>query len=266
MTPRPGRPAPSARPADLRGVLDRMRALAAALPPDDGVAVFNGVYLAVTEEIERRLTAGEFAVPETAAALAARFAGRYLAAVGGGSGGRRPPDCWRTLLHRRADRRLHALQFALAGVNAHVGHDLPLAVVGTARAAGTELACLRTDFDRVGEVLAVIETRVREQLMPGPDALEAAEPLTHLAGAWSLARARDGAWATARLLWLLRRHGDAYRESVELLDATVALTGRLLLAPLPLPRAAAGPRRPAAGAPGPRAPQSSGSVTGAMSS
>lgn len=271
MTTRPGRRPAPARPADLRGVLGRMRALAAALPPGDGVAVFNGVYLAVTEEIERRLAAGEFADPETAAALAAAFAGRYLAAVGDGGGGRRPPDCWRALLRRRADRRLHALQFALAGINAHVGHDLPLAVVGTARACGAELPRLRPDFDRVGEVLAVIETRVREQLMPGPDALEAAEPLTHLAGAWSLARARDGAWAAARLLWLLRRHGDAYRESVEALDATVALTGRLLLVPLPLPRPTAGTPRPRA-APGAGEPlaacpgQSSGSATGAISS
>ncbi|MBY8880999.1 DUF5995 family protein [Actinacidiphila acidipaludis] len=253
-------PAP---PADLDGVLARMRGLAAVLPPDDGVAVFNGVYLAVTEEIGRRLAAGGFADPGTAAALAVRFAGRYLDAVGrDGSGGRRAPDCWRLLLRRRSEPGVHALQFALAGINAHVGHDLPLAVVDTGRATGRRLPSLEADFDRVGEVLALIETRVRERLMPGPDLLESAEPLTHLAGAWSLARARDGAWATARLLWMLRRHGEAYEECAGLLDATVALTGRLLLAPLPLPR-----RRPR---PRPRlkqlVPQSSGSTTGAISS
>jgi Family of unknown function (DUF5995) len=246
-----------AGPADLAGVLDRMRALAAALPPGDGVAVFNGVYLAVTEEIERRLAAGAFAEPRTAAALAVRFAGRYLAAVGDGRGGHHPPDCWRLLLRRREGHGIHPVQFALAGINAHVGHDLPLAVVDTGRAAGCGLPSLRGDFDRVGEVLTLVETRVRERLMPGPDPLEAAEPLTHLAGAWSLARARDGAWAAARLLWLLRRHGDAYEECVEALDATVALTGRLLLAPLhlplaPIPRPSPPPPLLRPGPPGPR--------------
>ena len=267
--------------ADLDGVLGRMRGLAKALPPHDGVAVFNGVYLAVTEEIARRLAAGEFADPRTAAGLAVRFAGRYLDAVDGGPFAPRPPDCWRVLLRRRGDRALHPLQFALAGINAHVGHDLPLAVVDTGRALGCPLPSLRSDFDHVGEVLALIETRVREQLMPGPDLLEAAEPLTHLAGAWSLARARDGAWGAARLLWMLRRHGDAAGECVEVLDATVALAGRLLLAPLPLPRPrhparptlspSPAPPRPAAPEAGRRrsprlVPQSSGSSTGAISS
>jgi hypothetical protein len=273
----------AARGGALDGVLGRMRGLAAALPPDDGVAVFNGVYLAVTEEIARRLAAGEFAEPRTAAALAVRFARRYLDAVDGGPGARHAPDCWRVLLRRRHQRALHPLQFALAGINAHVGHDLPLAVVGTGRALGCGLPSLRGDFDRVGEVLALVETRVREQLMPGPDALEAAEPLTHLAGAWSLARAREGAWATARLLWLLRRHGDAAGECVELLDATVALAGRLLLARLPIPRpillpvplpdlaarraASAGRGADPAGRRVPRlVAQSSGSSTGAISS
>lgn len=259
-------PARAARHAGLDAVLGRMRALAAALPPEDGVAAFNGVYLSVTEEIARRLAAGAFAEPVTAAALAVRFAGRYLDAVGDGTGARSAPACWRALLRRRGRRTVHPVQFALAGINAHVGHDLPLAVVDTGRAAGCGLPSLRGDFDRVGEVLAVIETRVREQLMPGPDLWEAAEPLTHLAGAWSLARARDGAWATARLLWVLRRQGDAYEECVQALDATVALAGRLLLAPLPHLAAGAVPRPPSEGR---RTrlpvPQSSGSMTGAMS-
>ena len=84
--------------------------------------------------------------------------------------------------------------------------------------------------------------------MPGPDLLEAAEPLTHLVGSWSLARARDAAWAAARLLWALRGLPDAYDEAGSRLDAGVGLVGRLLLTPVG------------------RGRQSSGSSTGAMSS
>jgi hypothetical protein len=206
----------------------RMRELGGGLTRRDGVRVFTGVYLSVTDEIARRVAAGGFADPEVAGTLAALFAGRYLDAVRA----RRPPACWRPLLRMRAHPGLHPLQFALAGVNAHIGHDLPLAVVDTCRRTGIELPALKGDFDRVGVVLAQIETRVREELMPGPDLLEAAEPLTHLAGTWSLARARDAAWASARLLWALRGTPRAYAECERRLDGAVAVVGRFLLTPV----------------------------------
>ncbi|MFC4032036.1 DUF5995 family protein [Streptomyces polygonati] len=219
-------------PADVGQVLSRMRALNAALPRGDGVAVFNRVYLSVTEEVRRRLAAGAFSDGYAAGELAARFAGRYLAAVEDDAAGRRPPACWRALLRLRSHRGIAPVQFALAGINAHVGHDLALAVVDTCRAAGCAPPTLEGDFDRVGEVLTGIEIRVREELMPGPDVLEHAEPLTHLIGAWSLERARDAAWAASRLLWALRGSQDAYEECVLRLDAGVALVGRFLLTPL----------------------------------
>lgn len=222
----------AASPADVGAVLTRMRGLHSALPHRDGVAVFNRVYLSVTEEVGRRLADGGFEDPYAAGELAARFAGRYLSAVADDAAGRRPPACWRPLLRMRGHRGVRPVQFALAGINAHVGHDLALAVVDTCRATDREPPCLKGDFDRVGAVLTAIERRVREELMPGPDLLEAADPLTHLAGAWSLERARDGAWAAARLLWALRGTDDAYEECAERLDAGVGLIGRFLLTPL----------------------------------
>lgn len=233
---------------DVGGVLVRIRRVDAALPYGDGVAVFNRVYAAVTEEVRRRLAAGGFADREAAGELAVRFAGRYLAALEDDAAGRRPPACWRPLLRLRAHRGIRPLQFALAGINAHVGHDLALAVVDTCRATGRDLPELEEDFDRVGAALTAIEVEVRELLMPGPDALEAAEPLTHLVGSWSLARARDAAWAAARLLWAVRGTDEAYDECVSRLDSAVGLVGRLLLTPV------GGSR------------QSSGSSTGAISS
>lgn len=206
----------------------RMREVAQSEGRGDGVAVFARVYTSVTEEIARRVAAGDFADPVAAGTLATLFAGRFLDAVASP----RPPACWRPLLRSRHREGLHPLQFALAGVNAHIGHDLPLAVVDACRATGREPAALEGDFDRVGRVLAAIEVRVREELMPGPDPLEACEPLTHLIGTWSLSRARDAAWASALLLWSLRRRPRAYRECERRLDAAVALVGRLLLTPV----------------------------------
>lgn len=209
-------------------VVSRMRALDAALPERDGVAVFNRVYLAVTEEVDRRLDAGEFRDPGAMATLDVRFAERYLTVAEEGF----PPACWRPLLQLRHHPGVRPLQFALAGVNAHIGHDLALAVVDSCRALGCEPADLEDEFERVGDLLVSLEERVREDLMPGPDLLEIADPLTHLLGAWSLERARDASWSAARTLWALRGLPSLAQEFADRLDTTVGLTGRMLLTPL----------------------------------
>ncbi|MEV6669574.1 DUF5995 family protein [Streptomyces sp. NPDC051162] len=214
----------------IEGVVARMRRLAETLPPRDGVAVFNGVYLTVTEEIARRLSAGAFADRGSATELDVRFAERYLNAVDGAAAGRRPPACWRPLFQLRGHPAVRPLQFALAGINAHIGHDLPLALADTCRALDTEPRALEGDFDRVGEVLVALEERVREGL--APELLDVADPLTHLVGAWSLEAARGAAWAAFRGLWAVRDLPDVSEDLVERLDAGVGLVSRCLLTPL----------------------------------
>ncbi|MFG2355219.1 DUF5995 family protein [Streptomyces sp. NPDC048521] len=213
-------------------VVSRMRALDAVLPERDGVAVFNRVYLAVTEEVDRRLDSGEFTDRRAAITLDVRFAERYLAAVDAAAADRRPPACWRPLFQLRRHPGVRPLQFALAGINAHIGHDLALAVVDTCRTLGCDPAELEDEFDRVGDLLVTLEERIREELMPGPDLLQIADPLTHLLGSWSLERARDATWAAARALWTLRRFEDVAEEFTERLDAAVGFAGRMLLTPL----------------------------------
>ena len=215
------------------GVVSRLRALDAALPARDGVAVFNRVYLAVTEAVDRRIDAGRFPDARAAITLDVRFAERYLAAVDAVAGGRRPPACWRPLFAFRHHPGVRPLQFALAGINAHIGHDLALAVVDTCRTLTCAPADLEDEFDQVGDLLVTLEERIREDLTPGPDLLRLADPLTHLLGAWSLERARDAAWTAARALWALRGLPDVAEEMTERLDAAVGLAGRMLLTPLP---------------------------------
>lgn len=216
----------------MEWVARRMRAIGAGLPPQDGVAVFNRVYLSVTEELRLRLAEGEFGRPEAASELAARFAGHYLEAVEAAAAGLPAPACWRPLFQLRRHPAVRPLQFALAGINAHIGHDLALALLETCRARRAEPHRLEADFDRIGEVLSGLEERIREDLMPGPDVLEVADPLTHLVGAWSLDRAREGAWAAFRTLWGLRSFDELTEEFTERLDAGVGMVGRCLLTPL----------------------------------
>ncbi|MFD4256677.1 DUF5995 family protein [Streptomyces sp. NPDC058534] len=214
-------------------VLTRMRALDGALSDRDGVAVFNRVYLAVTEAVDRHIDSGRFADARAAIALDVRFAERFLDAVDAAAEDRRPPACWRPVFQFRRHPGVRPLQFALAGINAHIGHDLALAVVDTCRTLGCEPVDLEDEFDRVGDLLVSLEERIRDELMPGPDLLQIADPLTHLLGSWSLDRARDAAWAAARALWALRRLPDVAGEFTERLDAAVGFAGRMLLTPLP---------------------------------
>lgn len=214
-------------------VISRMRALHAALPERDGVAVFNRVYLTVTEAVDRHIDEGRFTDAGAAITLDVRFAERYLAAVERAEDERRPPACWRPLFQMRRHPGVRPLQFALAGINAHIGHDLALAVVDACRSLDCEPVDLEDEFDRVGDLLVSLEERVREELMPGPDLLQIADPLTHLLGSWSLERARDATWSAARALWALRRLPDVAEEFTERLDAAVGFAGRMMLTPLP---------------------------------
>ncbi|MFI6940067.1 DUF5995 family protein [Streptomyces sp. NPDC050418] len=215
----------------VTAVAARMRAWDARWPQTDGVAVFNRVYLRVTEEIGREIGAGGFPDVIAAQTLGARFAERYLDVVELVAEGGRPPACWRPLFQYRGHRDVRPLQFALAGINAHIGHDLALAVVDTCRSLDCAPRSIEDEFDRVGEILGTLEERIREELMPGPDLLQVADPLTHLLGTWSLERARDAAWSAARVLWSLRELPDLAEEFTERMDAGVGLVGRCLLTP-----------------------------------
>ncbi|WP_309094806.1 DUF5995 family protein [Streptomyces sp.] len=226
---------PPAVDTPVDGVVRRMRALDAALHPRDGVAVFNRVYLAVTETVDRYVDTGWFADPYAAITLDVRFARRYLDAVDAAARDRRAPACWRPLFQFRRHPGVRPLQFALAGINAHIGHDLALAVVDTCRTLDCAPAELEDEFDTVGDLLVSLEERIREDLMPGPDLLQIADPLTHLLGSWSLERARDAAWTAARALWALRGLPDLAGEFTERLDTAVGLAGRMLLTPLAEP-------------------------------
>ncbi|MEU6987655.1 DUF5995 family protein [Streptomyces sp. NPDC046324] len=213
-------------------VVERMRRIRSAWHPADGVAVFNRVYLTVTEEIGRAIDSGTFADRRAAATLDVRFAERYLAVVDTVAADGAAPACWRPLFHYRRHPGVRPLQFALAGINAHIGHDLALAVVDTCRTLDCAPRDLEDEFDRVGDILVLLEERIREELMPGPDLLEVADPLTHLLGCWSLDRARDGAWLSARSLWELGELPELAEEFRERLDRSVGLVGRMLLTPL----------------------------------
>ncbi|MFE7141623.1 DUF5995 family protein [Streptomyces sp. NPDC057644] len=221
----------AALPTDDSRVIERMRELRSRWPSGDGVAVFNAAYLEVVERAGPDPGRGGLEDREAAARLGVRCAERYLAAVETATAGGRPPECWRPLLPYRRHPGVRPLQFALSGLQAHVGHDLVLAVVDTCRTLGCDPPDLEGEFERVGDLLALLEERIHDELMPGPDLLEIADPLTHLVSSWSLERAREAAWSAARVLWRLRGFPSLAEEFRQRTDAGAGLVGRLLLTP-----------------------------------
>ncbi|MFF9479207.1 DUF5995 family protein [Streptomyces sp. NPDC014733] len=228
-------PLPSARasraPAAVRA---RLRASVRALPDGDGVAVFTRACLTAARQAETAGAADRGLFPGAVGAgeLELRLARRYAAAVDAAAAGLPVPACWRPLFQLRHHPGIRPLQFALAGLNAQVGHDLVLAVVESCRALDCEPARLEGDFEQLGTALGGLEEHLRDSLAPGPEALDVGDPLAHLAGAWSLERAREGAWSAARMLWGARRTPEFARECAERLDAGTGLVGRCLLTPL----------------------------------
>jgi hypothetical protein len=143
------------------------------------------------------------------------------------------PLAWRPLIERRADSGIEPIQFALAGMNAHINHDLPLAVVstctdlGTWPTAGTHLA----DYQKVDRLLDAAEQSARQSFESAPELAvdRHLQVVGNLVASWSINSARDLAWQNALLLWALRDEPVARGLFLDGLAAQVALASRLLL-------------------------------------
>jgi Family of unknown function (DUF5995) len=233
--PVPVEPVPPDQSATVAEVLHRLRAVGAGLPPEDGVAAFNRMYLRVTELVAERLEHGHFRHQTFMTRLDVVFAGLYLAAVEAPAG--QAEHCWEPLLERRSQPLL-PLQFALAGMNAHINHDLPVAVVRTCRQLGLDPSSpgVREDYQLITAVLAEVHEEVRQSFLDGLvlEVDREVSPLLTLVGAWSVGRARDAAWVNTEVLWQLRGQPLLDREMRATLSRSVGLASRQLLVPVAL--------------------------------
>jgi hypothetical protein len=227
-----------ADPTSVAEVLVRLRAIDAGLPTSDGVHVFNRVYLTVTERVATLLAqGGTFRDDVAATELDVRFANLWLAAYDAAAEGRRPPSPWRPLFESRTGPDRLPVQYALAGMNAHIEHDLALAVVRACEARGTrpEDATVRHDFEAINGVLASVEAEVRRSFLDevGRAADTVVGPVAHLVSSWSIEKARDAAYLSACTIWELRRATFLRDLYVETLGGAVGMASRLLLTPVP---------------------------------
>jgi hypothetical protein len=225
---------PAVRTVDQ--AIRRMRAIAGVLPPGDGLACFNRMYLAVTELVGAQITKRFFADPVFMDRLDVAFANLYFGAVRSYlTRPQRAPRCWKALLDRRDVEGIIPLQFAFAGMNAHINHDLAVAVVSTCALLRTSPGGgpHRRDFRRVNALLAAAEEQIRESFEEGLILeIDRRVQVDNILGNWSIEAAREAAWTNASALWAIRDIGFLRNEFLKVLDRTVGFAGRGLLTPV----------------------------------
>jgi len=225
-------------PQDIPGVLATMQDMEALMADGDGLKWFNLLYLQVTQAVKAREDAGGFSDPAWLAQLDVQFAGLYFEALRNFLSGQPSPGCWRALFQRRDKAAIARIQFALAGVNAHINHDLPMAIVATCQVTGTvpqhgtaqyqDYTALNTTLDSLVEQ-AKQELHVR---LLG-DALPPVSHLEETLAAWSVAAARETAWTNSEILW--RLEGSPLAAGLlDGIDGLTTVAGKTILTPVPM--------------------------------
>ena len=203
----------------------------------DGLGEFCDVYRRVTALVALRVTDSTFADPAFIEDLDVRFADLFLDVPRDVAARRTVNKAWAPLVDRRARAGIQPVQFVLAGMNAHINHDLALAVVATCEARGVTPAArgVHADFEKVNDVLAEVVRPIRQSFLD-ERVVEAGRPLSPLADLvsnFSIDKARDAAWANALMLWHLRDVGFVAAMARDALARTVGLVSRQLLTVLP---------------------------------
>jgi hypothetical protein len=210
-----------------------MAQIEAALPTLDGVAWFNRLYQRMTERVSQALQQGVFTRRRFIERLDVVFAHLYLQAVVDNLlSPPQVPRAWAPLFDARGERRIAPIQFALAGMNAHINRDLPIALVRTWGELGVEPSpSARLDYTRVDQVLEETEAEIKVWFATGFVGVidEVFGQVDDVVATWSLARAREAAWVEGETLWFLRPVPPLTAALLSALDRTVGFAGRGLL-------------------------------------
>lgn len=221
----------------IEDAITLMRAIDERLPDSDGVKWFNRLYLRVTVSVGTAVGSARFNDAAFLTELDVVFANLYFAALAAASTGiGAAPSAWRPLLQARNTPGIARIQFALAGMNAHINRDLPDGIVQSFLALGGDPITddLREkDFDSVNDILERVEEEVKTEFTVG--IVGAVDRLGGSAddavAMWKVRAARSAAWTNAQVLWGLRGLPRLRERFFTRLDGLVGMAGRGLLLP-----------------------------------
>jgi hypothetical protein len=225
------------RIATVGDVIARLEAIGDEIASDhgraDGVGWFNLLYLTVTKEVGVALARNEFSESAFVERLDVDFAGLYFRALDADRQGKKLPKAWKPLFEQRADTGIAPIQFAIAGMNAHINHDLSHALVSTWDALGKtdRNTAAHADYEQVNNILEGVEANVKkvleDEFIAGVDTnLGRVDDVVAM---WSVAHAREQAWTTAEAFWDLRDFPGADGAIEAAVDGLVGFAGHGLL-------------------------------------
>jgi hypothetical protein len=214
-------------PETIADVIVLMQAIDGLLPGNDGLKWFNRLYLMVTQQVDLQVPGGGWQNPVWLTHLDVDFARLYFGAIAGFLAGRAVASSWKVLLDARYSTGIDRIQFALAGMNAHINHDLALALLATnaelnvvPEKGGPEFA----DYQSVNGLLNTVMPSALTMLATDTLGVLAEDTgkIGRLLAFWNICSARDLAWDFANHLRVL---GGPARDGA--LTAQDALTGAL---------------------------------------
>lgn len=213
-----------------------MQAIDAACVDTDGLKWFNWLYWHVTQAVKARIDGGGFTDPTWLARLDVVFAEYYFNALETALIGSPPPGCWQAMFSVRSDARITRIQFALAGMNAHINHDLCQAIVSTCQAMNRPLQHRTAQYNDYTSLNATLDSLIqgaKETLavrLPGTS-IPCVSQLQNVVAAVDMTVAREHAWNTAEALSVLPE--TAAEPLLKSINGITAALGKSILVPIP---------------------------------
>lgn len=201
----------------------------------DRRSVFLTAYLVITREIKRRVETNGFADNVWVGRYLVAFVNLYRQALADYEAGNlnAVPKAWKMSFQTSIGGSGLLMQDLLLGINAHINHDLALAL--DAVSIDPNRPQRYQDHSAVNAALAAATDQLKQQVMalyaPGLEPLDqAASPLDDWMALFSVAKAREAAWQFAVALANARDQGE--RQLItRCLDDGSAVLAQLILAP-----------------------------------
>jgi len=203
------------------------------LSSGDGLKWFNLLYMQVTQKVQGSPPPGGWEDPAWLTRLDVIFARFYFEAILNWlTNSANVPTAWKALFEARFYPGIERIQFALAGMNAHINHDLALALLQTDADLNLipgKISPEHDDFEHVNEVLEAALPQALEFLATGilGELSQDTGKIGKLLAIWNVRDARDLAWDFADHLRSLT--GTTRDAALTAQDQVTGALGRSLL-------------------------------------
>ncbi|MCU7729177.1 DUF5995 family protein [Actinoplanes sp. KI2] len=227
------------QPAGITDVikkLDTIQAILDDLPPSPAanrVAAFNSLYNRITRRVDGALRGDGVNQPNFLELLDVQFAKRYFDALElWNQDDEDTPDVWEVLFKRGKDLKMSKLTAAMLGVNAHINHDLSLALIGTWADLGAPtddlihpdyLLVNQIFYEEIPPLRRGFSTRWQLEID------EFVGPLDDWSQRMLVTVTRAHAWDQARRLWALRDDPEDFEQARRAMDRAASLVAEFAI-------------------------------------